>query len=496
MLSLTYFAPNSYANSNIPSISRIDGANLYETSALISSTGWNRSETVIIARGDRFSDALAGVPLSSKYDAPLLLSRSNRLDPFTRQEIQRLRAKNVIILGGHLAIEDRVEKEIKQLGVNVERIAGANMFETAQLISERIAPNGSEKAIIVTSDRFEDALSIASYAGSEGIPILLTRRDSLPAQTVNALSDLQVDKTYVIGGELVISEKVYKKIPTKTERIHGATLFHTNIEIINRFNLRTDKTFVTTSNRFPDGLSGGALAVKQGATVVFVGNNIRSVTSNHLKNANYKDVFILGGELAINANVFRSLHSVLGVPQGPLAGRTIMLDPGHGGSDPGAIANGMVEKDLVLDISKRAQKLLEDAGAKVIMTRETDVFVSLPNRAQMANNSDAEIFISVHANSFNGTARGTETFWHGRHERTRSIRLANALQTSVVKNIGTNYRRVVEGNYHVIRETKIPSALLEVGFMDHAGDAAKLRQSKYRQLAAVGILEGVIQYFK
>ncbi|WP_157967416.1 N-acetylmuramoyl-L-alanine amidase, partial [Paraliobacillus zengyii] len=181
---------------------------------------------------------------------------------------------------------------------------------------------------------------------------------------------------------------------------------------------------------------------------------------------------------------------------GPLTGRTIILDAGHGGKDPGASSNGMLEKNIVLDITLRAQQLLIDSGATVILTRSRDEFIELSERAKIANNSDADIFISIHANRYDGIANGTETFWHSNYERNDSVKLANALQISTVKKLGTNYRRVAEGDYHVIRETKIPSALLEVAFLDNDIDAMKLAQFKYRQLSAEAIQEGVINYFK
>ncbi|WBL14545.1 N-acetylmuramoyl-L-alanine amidase [Sutcliffiella sp. NC1] len=180
---------------------------------------------------------------------------------------------------------------------------------------------------------------------------------------------------------------------------------------------------------------------------------------------------------------------------GLLDGMVIVLDPGHGGKDPGASANGIVEKNLVLDISLRAKKLLEDQGAIVIMTRETDVFLELHERAAIANSSNADIFISVHANKFNGSANGIESFWYGKHEKNSSIKLSNSLQNALVQATGMNYRRVAEGNYHVIRETKIPSSLIEIGFLDHPNDSGKLKQAKYKQLAAEGILQGIINYF-
>ncbi len=178
-----------------------------------------------------------------------------------------------------------------------------------------------------------------------------------------------------------------------------------------------------------------------------------------------------------------------------IQGKRIVLDPGHGGNDPGAIANGLIEKNLNLDIALKTKNLLERAGATVIMTRTNDIFITLQNRALIANTSNADIFISIHNNAFNGIANGTETFWHGRNERANSIRLANSLQNAVVSKAGTTNRRVAEGNFHVIRETLIPSALLEVAFMDHLGDAEKLSQQSFLHDSAKGILIGITNYF-
>ncbi|WP_209020939.1 peptidoglycan-binding protein [Evansella clarkii] len=187
----------------------------------------------------------------------------------------------------------------------------------------------------------------------------------------------------------------------------------------------------------------------------------------------------------------------LNVPSsGALRGKVIMLDPGHGDTDPGAIAGGMRESELVLDISLRAKRLLENQGATVIMTRSTDVFLTLSQRASLANGSNADVFVSVHANAFNGTANGTETFWNNRNQAANSEKLAHTLQNATVQKMGTNYRRVDQANYTVITSTRIPSALLEVGFMDHSGDAAKLRQSSYRDRSAEAIVEGLINYFR
>ncbi|MCT8140325.1 S8 family serine peptidase [Anaerobacillus sp. CMMVII] len=293
-----------------PNLSRISGANLYETSALISKEGWETSEVVILARGDRFSDALTGVPLAAKYDAPLLLSRSNRLDTHTKNELERLQAKRVIILGGTLAIEPRVETEIRDLGIKVERLAGSNMHATAELIAKQVAPNGSDIAMVVTDSRFQDALSVASYAGVRGIPILLTNTDRLSTATKRALQELGVKETLVIGGELAVSGTVEKQLPNPT-RISGRTLYHTNIEAFRYFQPNTHKVYVATANRFPDGLSAGALAARENVGVIFVGSTLHAVTKENFLNTQYGKVKVLGGHLAVNEQVYGEIFKLL-----------------------------------------------------------------------------------------------------------------------------------------------------------------------------------------
>ncbi|MDQ0254449.1 putative cell wall-binding protein [Evansella vedderi] len=301
----------TYTGKEVPQLSRIGGVNLYETSALISQEGWDQSEVVILARGDRFSDALAGVPLAKKYDAPLILTRNNRLDPFTKKELERLGANKVIILGGHLAVDPTVEKSIKeQLNIEVRRVAGANLHVTAELISQEVAPKGSDVAIIVSDSRFQDALSVASFAGVEQIPILLANTSSLPIATERALKELGVKETLVIGGELAISHEVFEKLPNP-KRIAGLTRYDTNIEVLNYFNPNFNKAFIATSHRFQDGLSGAALAAKDNSGVILVGDNVRDVTRAHLLSTRYHHLRVLGGELAISPSVYEEIEKIV-----------------------------------------------------------------------------------------------------------------------------------------------------------------------------------------
>ncbi len=176
--------------------------------------------------------------------------------------------------------------------------------------------------------------------------------------------------------------------------------------------------------------------------------------------------------------------------------KVVVIDAGHGGKDPGASGNGIVEKNLVLDISSLTKKLLENAGYNVIMTRTTDEFLELSQRASIANNSNADIFVSIHGNSFNGSAKGIETYWYDKYESKKSEELAKSIQQELISETKSSNRGVKKGNFHVIRETKVPSALVEVGFIDNKDEAKKLKQSSYKENVAIGIVNGIKKYFQ
>lgn len=175
--------------------------------------------------------------------------------------------------------------------------------------------------------------------------------------------------------------------------------------------------------------------------------------------------------------------------------KVIVIDAGHGGSDPGAIGNGLKEKDINLDIAKRVQKLLANSGYQIVMTRTNDTFIPLQGRSSLANNLNASLFVSIHTNA--GGAQGIETYWYSKGpEATNSKILAEHIQSEMINETKTRDRGVKDANFHVNRETKMPSALVEVGFIDNKNDAAKLNSSSYKELVAKGIANGIKKFLK
>ncbi|MBX0357684.1 cell wall-binding repeat-containing protein [Halobacillus sp. Nhm2S1] len=243
---------------------RIAGMDRYETAVKISTHGWDTADTVIIARGDDFPDALAGAPLAYKLDAPILLTGS-KLPSLVKEEIERLGAKKAVILGGEGAVDTYVEDELKGMGLEAERIGGKDRFETAAYIAA-VLDGEPEKAVVANGLNFPDALSIASHAAEKGYPILLTRPNELPEVTETSLSDFQ--SSIVVGGSSVVSDGVLNQLP-EAGRYSGKNRYETSAEVATMLN-PADKAFIATGADFADALTGSVLAAKTNSTFLLV----------------------------------------------------------------------------------------------------------------------------------------------------------------------------------------------------------------------------------
>ncbi|WP_037289154.1 N-acetylmuramoyl-L-alanine amidase [Saccharibacillus sacchari] len=171
--------------------------------------------------------------------------------------------------------------------------------------------------------------------------------------------------------------------------------------------------------------------------------------------------------------------------------KVIVIDAGHGNHDPGAVGNGIREKDINLGIALKVEAILKkNANVDIVMTRSDDTFLELKERVRVAKNVNADVFISIHNNSGSSAATGTETYY----QRESSKSLATTLHKYILQATGFKDRKVQYGNFHVIRETDMPAALLEIGFVSHAGDAAQLKNEAFQQKVAEAISKGLLEY--
>lgn len=191
-----------------------------------------------------------------------------------------------------------------------------------------------------------------------------------------------------------------------------------------------------------------------------------------------------------------------GLPVVPRNRYKVVLDPGHGGPDPGAIGiGGLRETDVVLDVALQVARLLQARGVEVLLTRTTEVDVDLPPRVALANSSAADAFVSIHANALSmdrPDVNGIESFYFsGGTNAGRSLELAQSLQRQMLAIAsGSPDRGVRAGRFFVIRRTTMPSSLVEMGFVTGRLDASRLEQPDFRRRMALALAAGILDYLR
>ncbi|OAB46832.1 N-acetylmuramoyl-L-alanine amidase family protein [Paenibacillus antarcticus] len=182
------------------------------------------------------------------------------------------------------------------------------------------------------------------------------------------------------------------------------------------------------------------------------------------------------------------------VPVIPSGHKIVVIDPGHGGSDPGALSiSKKYEKDTNLAISLKVQSLLlKEPNIDVVMTRDSDTYPTLSERAQLANRINADVFVSIHGNSNpSSKPNGTETYYY---QRSSSKDLANVIHKYLIKATGLIDRGVKNNSLHVIRETKMPAVLLEIGFLSNSSDEKVMLSDDVQNKVAQAVVDGIKEY--
>lgn len=301
------FSINSSVAAAGYALPRIYGGNRYNTAVEVSKAGWDEAEVVILARGDDFADALAGVPLAYANDAPILLTSPNRLVAAAEAEIQRLGASKVIILGGPGAIRVEVEEQLAGMGLAVQRIYGKNRYETAAKIASHELLSAASTAVLAYGKDYPDCLAAASYAAGNGWPILLTDVDRLPESTRTALGDKDV---IVVGGNAVVGQAVIDGLRGAVTRISGHNRAATSVELAKHFQPGAGKMYIATGYDFADALTGSVLAAKEDSGLLLVSTVVSSPLKEYLQEFE-PSLTIFGGTGAVSREVEDRLFDIL-----------------------------------------------------------------------------------------------------------------------------------------------------------------------------------------
>ncbi|WP_270517513.1 N-acetylmuramoyl-L-alanine amidase family protein [Megamonas funiformis] len=222
-------------------------------------------------------------------------------------------------------------------------------------------------------------------------------------------------------------------------------------------------------------------------------------------NNNYK-IYSLGKK-GIAIDIFNSIVNTpvaSDVALSNVKNKIITIDPGHGGSDAGAVGpNGYTEKEGAFAISQKIASILNQSGAKVVMTRDSDVDVYGPNasarnelqaRVDVGNNANSDIFVSIHCNAFvNPAANGTQTFYYG--SSYQGQRLAQSIQEKMIEANGLRDRGISTCNFYVVKHSYMPAVLIETAFITNYDEEALLSDDEWQTTMAKAIAEGINEYF-
>lgn len=295
---------------------RIDGKNRWETAAKIAASYHSSgADTVYIALGGDFPDALAGAPAAAADDAPILLVQSTSVPSATRQQLSALAPSRIKVLGGPSSISSSVITELRGLvpGVSVTRLAGSNRYATSARISAATFSPGVDVTYIATGQGYADALAGAAAAGQDRAPILLVRHDRVPSEVAAELLRLQPKRIVVLGSTTAVSGKVATALSEFTsgsvKRLQGANRFETAAAISKAaFPQGARTVFVATGVDFPDALAAGPAAVLDDAPILLVRRDVLpTAVRTELIRLNPDVVVILGGTASISNAVANQL---------------------------------------------------------------------------------------------------------------------------------------------------------------------------------------------
>lgn len=295
------YADGVSTNTNI---TRITGTDCYDIGEKISQKGWTTSDNVILASSSDFPDALTGTVLGIKLNAPILFTDPNGISPNTLDEIHRLQAKKVYILGGTGSVGQNVETTLKVEGFSIERLWGQDRFGTALAVGKKVEGlTGSKTAFLANAYNYPDALSSSTFAGKAGDPILLTDAGTLNEQSRQALKDWGITNVYVLGGTGVIStniENELKGMGISITRLGGVDRYETSQQIVKNFDGSLDKFTVVTGQDFHNALVASVYAEKIDHPLILA-DNVYNQSVKSLING--KDLLIVGDYRLPDPNV-------------------------------------------------------------------------------------------------------------------------------------------------------------------------------------------------
>lgn len=305
---------------------RIKGANRYATSVEVAKEAfpeYKGANGLILASGDVYADALVANGLVGLKNAPLVLNSVSKLDPTVKAYIKDLKAKDlekVTIVGGNGSVSGSVQKELEELGLTTERIAGTNRYETSVKVLQHFYKASDKEALtdvfLTSGENFADALVASVPSALYARPILLTAKDNLPKVVKDAIEnkDYGINKVTVVGGTGSVSDKVYGSITiSNIERLKGDNRQLTAMAVANEYFMNAGEAIITNGQVYADALSAGQLAWKKNAPILLSNdaNTISEALAKYLQDAKMTEITLVGGTSTLTEKLDKQVYEAI-----------------------------------------------------------------------------------------------------------------------------------------------------------------------------------------
>ncbi|MDU5808279.1 MAG: cell wall-binding repeat-containing protein [Finegoldia magna] len=286
--------------------SRISGENRYQTAIEISKKHFTSSENIVLTSANELVDSLTSTPLATSLKSPILLSGKSEVNANTLNEIKRLNAKNIYIVGGESTIPKTVESNLKQQGYNVVRVSGKDRYRTSVEVGKKVLEKSGNKnkIVLASGSNMVDALCGNSISAKENIPVLLTQIDELNEYTKKAIKQWNVNEIVIVGGKLSISGKVeqdLKSMGIKITRLSGKDRFETSVEVAKCLYPNAEKILIANGYNYVDALVSGPITqINNTPIILFEKDKIPSSVQKYLNDSRIKEIQIIGGTESIS----------------------------------------------------------------------------------------------------------------------------------------------------------------------------------------------------
>ena len=286
------------------SIVVVAGKNREGTSVEVSKKHYRSAKNVILVNGYNYADALVSSSLSSALNAPILLTPKNSVPDNVKNEIKRLGAENIIIIGGENSVSSSALKSLG--GYKIERIAGSSRYETAEKVYDRLKSMGKVqgKAVLASGEGFADALSAGTIAGSDATPILLSKSKAITSGTADRIKAAEINKVIVVGGKNSVSETVVKGLGKDIERLSGKDRYETSKKVAEYRYPSAVRIISASGQGFADALSVGGVTGKTNSPIVLTTRySVPSSVKSYVDSI--YNIEVIGGSSTIDTAQFK-----------------------------------------------------------------------------------------------------------------------------------------------------------------------------------------------